>query len=68
MRAEGLEASLLCPTVGTGLVNVLAKNACNHGGYAMLVFVKRNEFWWQTQDRVRFSKKCMKQTTRSSTR
>ena len=38
-----LEAYLLCPTEVTGIVNVLAKNACNQEGHRRFAFVKRKE-------------------------
>ena len=40
MEVVELEAHLLGPTDVTGIVNVLAKNACNGSGYRF-VFIKR---------------------------
>ena len=52
-----LEAHLLGPTDVTGIVNVLAKNACNGSGYRF-VFIKR-------KGSMRVCEKIWKETTRS---
>ena len=39
VKVEELEAFLLCPTDVTGVVNVLAENACNQEGYRRVVFI-----------------------------
>ena len=40
LEVEELEAYLLCPTDVTGIVNVLAKHACNQKGHRRCAFVK----------------------------
>ena len=52
-----LEAHLLVPTDVTGIVNVLAKNACNGSGYRF-AFIKR-------KGSMRVCEKIWKETTRS---
>ena len=43
VEVEELEAYLLSPTDVTGIVNVLAKHACNQKGHRRCAFVKRKE-------------------------
>ena len=43
VEVEELESHLLAPSDMAGIITVLAKNACDGGGYRRFVFIKRRE-------------------------